>query len=108
MRQAVSHAPAAPATTAPPEPEPMPTPLAPDAGGAAPEPAVASGWPRAPRRPPTSRYTIDLELHHRAALRDRARDLDVSASAIVRALLDLVENDPALAARLADAVGPQP
>jgi hypothetical protein len=65
---------------------------------------VATSWPRPPRRPQTSRYTIDLELRHRDALRDRARELGTTASAIVRALLDLVEENPALAARLADHV----
>lgn len=95
MRQTISHAPSSPA-----EPPPAPTPEAP-APQAAP---VTPGWPRRITRPPTSRYTIDLELRHRDALRDRARDLDTSASEIVRALLDLVEADPQLAARLADAV----
>jgi hypothetical protein len=69
------------------------------------ERAPATSWPRTPRRPPTSRYTIDLELRHRDALRDRARELDTTASALVRALLDLVEENPALAASLAARVG---
>ena len=65
---------------------------------------AAPTWPRRTTRPATSRYTIDLELRHRDVLRDRARDLDTTASAIVRAMLDLVEEDPDLTARLADRV----
>lgn len=68
---------------------------------------AAPAWPPRRNRPPTSRYTIDLELRHRDALRDRARELGTTASAIVRALLDLVEESPALADRLADRVGEQ-
>jgi hypothetical protein len=62
---------------------------------------AATSWPRPPRRPPTSRYTIDLEQHHRAALRARALNLHTTASTVVRALIDLVEDNPALAASLA-------
>lgn len=72
-----------------------------------PAPAAGSTWPRTPRRPPTSRYTIDLEIRHRDALRAKALELDTSASAIVRALLDLVDADPQLAGRLATAVTEQ-
>jgi hypothetical protein len=46
-----------------------------------------------------------VEQRHRDALRDLSRDLDVPASAIVRALLDLVADDPSLAGRLAERVG---
>lgn len=64
----------------------------------------AAAWPRRTTRPPTSRYTIDLEHRHRDALRARATELGTTASAIVRALLDMVEDDPAVAGRLAEAL----
>ena len=67
----------------------------------------AAAWPRRTTRPPTSRYTIDLEHRQRDALRARALELNTTASAIVRALLDLVADDPALAERLAKLVGPE-
>ncbi|HEY7201865.1 MAG TPA: hypothetical protein VIC57_16715 [Candidatus Dormibacteraeota bacterium] len=66
---------------------------------------AAPTWPRRSSRPPTSRYTIDLERRHRDALRDLARELDTTASTIVRALLDLVEENSALAEQLAERVG---
>jgi hypothetical protein len=69
------------------------------------EERTAPAWPRAPRRPPTTRYTIDLEHRHRDSLRARAQESGTTASAIVRALLDLVEDDPALAGRLAETTG---
>jgi len=100
MRETLSHAPTAPAPAAAPSPAP------PSSAQPAPAPARESlGWPRAPRRPPTTRYTIDLEQRHRDGLRTRALELNTTASAIVRTLLDLVEDDPALADRLAEAVG---
>ncbi len=120
IRGTISHAPggAAPATPTEPTPSPGPPPArrrrparAQEAPPAPPAPDTtreAPAWPpRRSARPPTTRYTIDVEQRHRDALRDLSRDLDVPASAIVRALLDLVGEDPALAARLGARVGGQ-
>jgi hypothetical protein len=64
-------------------------------------PAMAAA-PTEQGRPPavSRRYTVDLDTARHAQLRRWALDVDVPASLLVAAVLDLVARDPSVRARI--------
>jgi hypothetical protein len=91
LRAAIVGAPPIPA--APADVEPVAAPAA------APEPAPAAARSR-PRPPKPVRYTLDLAPEDHQFLKRFAVDAGVNASAVVRALLGQLRDDPELADRV--------
>jgi hypothetical protein len=62
-------------------------------------------WERPPK-PEKTRFTLDLDRDRHHFLKQHAVSLEADASQVLRALLDELREDPALAARVRDRIWP--
>jgi hypothetical protein len=70
-------------------------------------PANGSATPdRRPRKEKPVRFTLDLDRQQHRFLKEQAVGIDADASQVLRALLDELRDDPALATRVRDRIWP--
>jgi hypothetical protein len=61
---------------------------------------------RRPRKEKPTRFTLDLDRDRHHFLKQHAVGIDADASQVLRALLDELRDDPALATRVRDRIWP--